>query len=71
MVTPYNHVVLNLRDVQFIDLDGVEAFSEMVTLLEQRGKTVFILGLNPVIEHFLNESHVFKKLVKDNRIIRN
>lgn len=70
IATSCNHVVLNLHDVQFIDLDGVEAFSEMVVLLEQKNKVVFVSGLNPVIEHFLNESRIFKKLVRDSRIIR-
>ena len=64
----FTNVVLKLRDVYFIDLDGVEAFSEIVQTLSDKGKNVFIVSPNPVIEHLLRESTQFKELQKNNRV---
>jgi sulfate permease, SulP family len=64
----YTTVILKLRDVYFIDLDGVDAFGEIVQMLTNKGKYVVIAGLNPVIEHLLKESTQFQELQKNNRI---
>lgn len=61
-------VILDLRDVHFIDLDGIEAFGEMVMLMQSKGKAVAVAQLNPVVAHFLQESQVFNALKKNSRI---
>jgi SulP family sulfate permease len=68
IATDYTTVILKLRDVYFIDLDGVDAFGEIVQMLTNKGKYVVIAGLNPVIEHLLKESKQFQELQQNNRI---
>jgi sulfate permease, SulP family len=64
----YTNIVLKLRDVYFIDLDGVEAFGEIVQMLLDKGKNVLVVSPNPVIEHLLRESNQFRELQKTNRV---
>lgn len=58
----YHNVVLRLRELYFIDLDGVDAFNEIVELIRSQGKGVLITGANPLIDKMLEESMVFKEL---------
>jgi len=62
------NIILRLRELYFIDLDGVDAFDEIVTLLEKQNKKVFITGTNILTLHLLRESHQFLKLEKEGRI---
>ena len=64
----YTDVILNLQDVHFIDLDGVEALSDIIHGLGQKNKSVAIAGLNPVVEQLLHQSTRFKDLQKNNRV---
>lgn len=58
----YHNVVLRLRELYFIDLDGVDAFNEIVELIRSQGKGVLVTGANPLIDKMLEESVVFKEL---------
>lgn len=60
----YKNVILRLRELYFVDLDGVDAFDEIITLIETRNKKVLITGVNPLIRLSLKESAEFKKLEK-------
>jgi len=64
----YTNVILNLREVHFIDLDGVEAFGEIIQMLKTKGKHLFVADLNPVVEHLLRGSTYFHELKERNRI---
>ncbi|MFA6262884.1 MAG: SulP family inorganic anion transporter [Candidatus Babeliales bacterium] len=64
----YTNIVLKLRDVYFIDLDGVDAFGEITQMLLDKGKNVFVVSPNPVIEHLLRESNQFLELQKNNHV---
>jgi SulP family sulfate permease len=64
----YTDVILDLRDVHFIDLDGIEAFGEMIQMLTSKNKRVFVSGLNPMVEILLKESHYFDDLIKQHRV---
>lgn len=61
----YKHVILRLRELYFIDIDGVDAFDEIVTLIHAQGKKVLVTGTNPLIEVMLKDSHAYKELEKD------
>lgn len=61
----YKTVILRLREVYFMDLDGVEALDEIVETLEQRKQTVVFTSLHPNIEGLLNTtSKTYKRLKK-------
>lgn len=61
----YKHVILRLRELYFIDIDGVDAFDEIVKLIQNQGKKVLVTGANPLIESMLKDSHAYKELEKD------
>lgn len=67
----YENVVLRMRELFFIDLDGVDAFEEIVNLIESQGKQVLLTGVNPLIEKSLEESKAFQKIRSDRRIFPN
>ncbi len=60
----YEQVVLRLRELYFVDLDGLDALEEIIGLIESKGKKVLISGTNPLILSMLRESHKFKALEK-------
>jgi SulP family sulfate permease len=64
----YKNVILDLRNVYFIDLDGVEAFGDMVHVLESKGKRVFVAGFDPMVEQLLNEGTILATLKKNGRV---
>lgn len=64
----FENVVLRMRELFFIDLDGVDAFEEIVTLIESQGKQVFLTGVNPLIEKSLEESKAFQRIRDTKRI---
>lgn len=56
------NIILDLRGLHFIDLDGVEAFSEIINRLHNIKKTVLISWSRPFITKMLQESHEFKQI---------
>lgn len=60
----YEQVVLRLRELYFVDLDGLDAFDEIVGLIQAKGKKVYVSGTNPLIHAMMRESHAFQKLEK-------
>lgn len=62
------NVVLRLRELYFMDLDGIDAFDEIVDTLEKKNKKVYITGTNVLTLHLLRESKQFLKLEKEGRI---
>ncbi|MHB1316975.1 MAG: SulP family inorganic anion transporter [Minisyncoccota bacterium] len=64
----YENVVLRMRELFFIDLDGVDAFEEIVNLIESQGKQVLLTGVNPLIEKSLEESKSFQRIRDTKRI---
>jgi MFS superfamily sulfate permease-like transporter len=55
-------VVLRLRELYFIDLDGVDAFEEVVEVIRKQGKEVFVSSVNPLVEKSLLESKVYREM---------
>jgi len=64
----HKHVILRLRSVYYIDLDGVEAFEEIVNLIEGQGKDVYLTSVNPIVSEMLSESACYKRLVANGRV---
>ncbi|MFA5935372.1 MAG: SulP family inorganic anion transporter [Patescibacteria group bacterium] len=61
----YKNIILRLRELYFVDLDGVDAFEEIVDLIHAQGKRVIITGVNPLISKMLEESPAYKKLEQE------
>ncbi len=68
----YSAIVLRLREVYFVDLDGVEALDEIIELIRHKGQKVVVTGVNAWIaelceqnskqyRHLKNEGLVFDK----------
>ncbi|HEY1074584.1 MAG TPA: SulP family inorganic anion transporter [Patescibacteria group bacterium] len=65
-LSDYKNVILRLKELHFIDLDGVDALDEIIDIIHSQGKTVLLTGVNPYIATSLhNECHNYKKLEQD------
>lgn len=64
--TEHNHknIVLRLRELSFIDMDGVDALEEIIETLEKRGINIYVTGINDFILHMLFKSKHFVELQK-------
>lgn len=60
----YKNIILRLRELYFVDLDGVDAFNEIVELIRGQGKEVLVTGTNPLIVKMMEESELFRDLEK-------
>ena len=52
----YGVIILRLRSVFFVDLDGVEALDEIFDLLEHRGQQFCVACVNPPVASLLEEA---------------
>lgn len=67
----YEIVVLRLKELFFIDIDGVDALDEMIEIIKGRGKEVFICGTNNLIMHMLTASKQYQKLTTEGKVFEN
>lgn len=51
----YKVIILRLRSVYFIDLDGAEALDEMIAIATKRGQQICLTSLNDSISRFLED----------------
>lgn len=51
----YRAVILRLRELHFIDIDGINALDEIIDLVKRQGKPVAISGINKHIEMSLKQ----------------
>ncbi len=58
----YAGVILELQNLYYIDLDGVDALDEIIELLQNRGQTVTVIVRTTHIKNILLHSKRFKKL---------
>ena len=54
-LTKYKHVILRIREVYFLDTDGVEALDEIVDILESRGQEALITSIDPGVVGLLEQ----------------
>ena len=62
-------VVLRLRELYFIDMDGVDAFEEIVELIKGQKKAVYVTGVNPLIAAMLQESKHYRQLKEEGKVL--
>ncbi|MBI5126796.1 MAG: SulP family inorganic anion transporter [Candidatus Taylorbacteria bacterium] len=60
----HKNIVLRMRELSFIDLDGVDAFDEIVDILEKQGKKVLVTGINPILEKSFADSKAYTRLTE-------
>jgi SulP family sulfate permease len=61
-------VVLSFRNLFYIDIDGIDAVAEMIELLEQNGKTVYLSSVNHLIGALVKRSSWYVSLRDAGRI---
>ena len=66
--THHKNIILRLRELSFIDLDGVDAFEEIIEILERRGVNVLVSGPNEIILQMLSKSKRFMMLKKEKKV---
>jgi SulP family sulfate permease len=64
----YNSVILRLRNLHMMDIDGVEALEEIIDTVTNRGKNIYITGVNPLIFNMMQSSPKFLGLVENNKV---
>lgn len=57
-------IVLRLRELAYIDVDGVEALDDILAAISKQGGRVIITGISPLIATQLAHSHDFAEIVK-------
>lgn len=60
--TEYDHVVLELQNLYYIDLDGLDALDEIIELIEKRGQTVYIIAPSGPVNNMLQRCPRYKEL---------
>lgn len=61
-------VILRLRHLYHLDVDGLDALEEIVSDLEKDGKTVAMSGINPLIKPTLEGSKAYTSLLAKGRV---
>ena len=70
-LTKYTYIILRLREIYFVDLDGIAALDEIIETAKARGQKIMITGIPSTISHLLEEaSSGYKKLKRDGLIFK-
>lgn len=70
-LTQYKAIVLRLREVYFIDTDGVEALNEIIDIITTRGQTVCLSGLDQDVVDLLEQlSPYYRKLKREKLVFK-
>lgn len=64
----HKNIILRLRELSFIDMDGVDALEEIIEKLQDRGVQVYITGVNDFIMHMLQKSKHFRELQRNGKV---
>jgi len=67
--TDYDFIILNMEDVYFIDIDGVDAIDEIINSMRKKQKTVLITTINPLIKNLLTSISIQCKVLEKNKLI--
>lgn len=58
------NIILRLRSVYYIDMDGVETIDEIIRTVQAQGMKIFITGVSPIVAEMLNESAAYRELIE-------
>lgn len=66
----FENIIIRLRELYFIDIDGIEALDEIIEINKSKGKRVFVTGVSPLIERDLLESKEYQLLCKEHKTFK-
>jgi sulfate permease, SulP family len=61
-------VLLRLRELLYIDADGLDTLDEMILSVQKHGGQISVSGVNPLIEQQLMHSKKFQELLAQNKV---
>lgn len=61
----YKNIIVRLRELYFMDVDGVECISEIIEDCRKQKRKIVITGVNEFIKGLLKESKEFKELQEE------
>ncbi|NTV54981.1 MAG: SulP family inorganic anion transporter [Candidatus Moranbacteria bacterium] len=65
----YKYIILRLREVYYVDLDGMEALNEIISIIESRGQKVILSSIDPnVVDALRSGIEGFGRLEKEGMI---
>lgn len=68
-LTQYAYIILRLREVYYVDLDGMEALNEIISIIESRGQKVILSSIDPnVLDALRSGIEGFDRLEKEGMI---
>ena len=67
-LSDYQQIILRCRELYFMDMDGVDAFDEIVEIIERQGKTVYVSGIHTAVDEALRHSKHFKRLASEGKV---
>lgn len=68
---PCRLVVLRLRELGLVDIDGVHAFDRIVDALEAAGKRVMLTSVTKPVDVMLRKGHAYARLLKEDAVFPN
>ncbi len=68
-ITTDKALVLNFRNLFYIDVDGIEALDEIFEDLNRRQQSVFVTGLNEYLMKFFTHHAWYETLLKEQRVL--
>lgn len=66
----YKNVIIRLRELSLVDLDGIDAFNEIVSLIKAQGKGVMVTGASPLVGELLQESTAYQQLQQEGKVFK-
>lgn len=67
----YAYIIIRLREIYFIDLDGIAALDEIIEIAHSKGQVVMLSSISPNITNLLQEaSHGYQQLKKGGLIFK-
>jgi SulP family sulfate permease len=61
-------VILSLRNLFYLDVDGLDAIAEIIEMLESKGKKVGLSGINPLIAPLIENADWYPRLLDAKRV---
>ncbi len=65
----YKNIILRLREVCFMDIDGVEALDEIVDIIESRGQQALLTSIDPGVLRLLEQSSATYNKLKQKKLV--
>ncbi|EKD23729.1 MAG: hypothetical protein ACD_81C00188G0004 [uncultured bacterium] len=60
-------IVLSFRNLFYIDIDGVDSITEMIEMLEQNGKTVYLSSVNQHVRTVVSQAPWYARMKQEGR----